>query len=1032
MTPHAAVLLGCLAAGLLAVGCSPESPRSPQNLETPHAVTPESPESSEPQEPPDPGTPSETSRSLPLGSETQTAVELTAGEVHGFDVPLAPHGGVAVRVEQWGLDVMVELYDPSGRLVASVDSPVDGFGSEHLCHVRSGSSLAEESVSDPYELRIRAWDAGASGGYGIQAEIVREPTKALRACAEGTQALAAAEAARLDGVVGPDLEELYSRGLGAWRRSGRVFPQMVAVEWLGRLADYHGSLEDARRLFEEGLGLAEATEDVRRRATFSNLLGLVEHRLGLLEQAESRFMDAASMAEQLDDPRRQASAFNNRGLLAQTRGEHGRALELFQRSMDLSEEADEEATFLHNLGISYTSLGRFVEALEAFEASLGQRRASTPARVPETLIMVGWVHFLSGELERSKTLLEEALELCRAAGDGVREAWALDRLGSAYRELGRFPEALRAHRRFLVLSEAAGNRLDMAAARANLGWLFMAWERPEEARLELTRALELFDAIGDRAARAHVLVGLAQAERRLGRLDRALAWAERASEDVGTLRASGHQRGERFRALPLWQSYGDLHIDLLMQLHRQRPQAGYDIRAFEISDLERARGLYEILEESRIDLRSGVDPALLEEEQRLRHRLRALEVRLHGSNDGALATAVDRSRRRLDSVERAIRVASPRFAELRQPTLHSATTIQSLLDPDSLLLSFVLGDEGSILFQVDRERVIAHELPPRSTLEGLARAVWSGLQTVPRGHWQSQGEGTLERLAEHLLGPVAESLPDRRLIIVGDGILHYLPFAALPLPEPQAAQRVLIDRHEIVRLPSLSVLEVLRRRAADRRSPEGTLAVLADPSLERSGPLSELPLLPEARREAEQILGWVPDGEGTLLALGADAHAGLVRGGQLGEFRILHFATHSWIDEEHPGRSGLVLAAAPSASGPDDGLLRLTDIYACELPVDLVVLSACSTALGAHVRGAGLQGLTRGFFYAGATRLLVSLWDVDDEATADLMIRFYRNLLHERLPATAALRAAQLQVRQDERWEAPYFWAGFIIQGDWR
>ena len=152
----------------------------------------------------------------------------------------------------------------------------------------------------------------------------------------------------------------------------------------------------------------------------------------------------------------------------------------------------------------------------------------------------------------------------------------------------------------------------------------------------------------------------------------------------------------------------------------------------------------------------------------------------------------------------------------------------------------------------------------------------------------------------------------------------------------------------------------------------------------------------------------------------------------LGQYRFIHFATHGFLDSPNPELSGIVLSLVGEQGAPQDGFLRAHEIYNLKLPADLVVLSACQTGLGKEIRGEGLVGLTRGFMYAGAARVVVSLWSVDDEATSELMSRFYSRMIRDGLPAAAALRAAQIQLLKQPKWQAPYFWAAFVLQGEWK
>jgi CHAT domain-containing protein len=177
-------------------------------------------------------------------------------------------------------------------------------------------------------------------------------------------------------------------------------------------------------------------------------------------------------------------------------------------------------------------------------------------------------------------------------------------------------------------------------------------------------------------------------------------------------------------------------------------------------------------------------------------------------------------------------------------------------------------------------------------------------------------------------------------------------------------------------------------------------------------------------------MGVTPEGVG-LKAVGFEADKATATGPSLGQYRIIHFATHGVLDSEHPELSGLVLSLYDKYGQPQDGFLRLNDIYNMELPADMVVLSACNTGLGKDVKGEGLIGLTRGFMYAGVPRVVASLWKVDDEATAELMKQFYRSMLREKKPPAEALREAQVALWRQKRWRAPYFWAAFVLQGEY-
>ena len=187
-----------------------------------------------------------------------------------------------------------------------------------------------------------------------------------------------------------------------------------------------------------------------------------------------------------------------------------------------------------------------------------------------------------------------------------------------------------------------------------------------------------------------------------------------------------------------------------------------------------------------------------------------------------------------------------------------------------------------------------------------------------------------------------------------------------------------------------------------------------------------------SRDEAEAILSALPPRQGSLKALDFRANRNTAMSDELGQYRIIHFSTHGLLDSRHPELSGLVLSLFDEEGHPEEGFLRLNEIYNLHLNADLVVLSACQTGLGKEVRGEGLMGLVRGFMYAGSPRVIASLWQVDDAATAQLMKRFYKGVLQEKLTPAAALRAAQIEMLKKSHWQSPYYWGAFVLHGEWR
>ncbi|HEY9600534.1 MAG TPA: CHAT domain-containing protein, partial [Allocoleopsis sp.] len=506
---------------------------------------------------------------------------------------------------------------------------------------------------------------------------------------------------------------------------------------------------------------------------------------------------------------------------------------------------------------------------------------------------------------------------------------------------------------------------------------------------------------------------------------------------------------------------------------------GYDALALNASERSRARSLLELLTEAHANIHQGVDPKLVEQERTLQQQLDALEQRrVQLLNSQYTNKQLDEIQQQQDSlntqleqVQQQIRQTSPRYAALKYPQPLTLQKIQDqVLDDNTLLLEYSLGEERSYLWAVTKTSITSYELPKRADIEALAQSFYqnTGKQKAPeRGIGVTPREDSLEvttKLSQILLSPVAGQLAGKRLLIVSDGALQYLPFAALPTPDSLGKDKTpvpLIVQHEIVNSPSASTIAILRQDTNGRQKAPKTVAVLADPVFsandKRVGAIHESPLqsanpndldslalnrsaiesgvtfqrLPFTRQEGDRILSLVPN---TLSRSAFDfaANRTTATSPQLSQYQIVHFATHGILNSQNPELSGVVLSLVDETGTPQNGFLRLNDIFNLNLPAELVVLSACETGLGKEIKGEGLVGLTRGFMYAGSPRILVSLWSVDDAGTSELMSRFYKKMLQENLKPAAALRAAQIEMLQDARWKDPYYWAAFTLQGEWR
>jgi CHAT domain-containing protein len=467
----------------------------------------------------------------------------------------------------------------------------------------------------------------------------------------------------------------------------------------------------------------------------------------------------------------------------------------------------------------------------------------------------------------------------------------------------------------------------------------------------------------------------------------------------------------------------------------------------------------------------GVAPELLQRERSLQQQLDALEkqrieVLNRPNHTPAQQAELEKQRQTLiaqyQDIQTQIRTTSPRYAALTQPQpLTLAQIQQQILDENTILLQYSLGKHRSYLWAVTKTSITSYELPKTADIETTAKNFRDAVTAPSSRDNPNQVAKANDAISQMILQPVAAQLGQKRLLIVGDGVLNYLPFAALSLPGKSGENRnpPLIVDHEIVLLPSASTLGILRQNYNDRQPPNRTLAILADPvfsandervknsssattqqaveaanpglSRSRGDKTGQFDRLNFTRQESQIIQALFPANSRTE-SLDFEASRATATSSNLSQYKIIHFATHGFANSDYPELSGIVMSLVDEKGNPLNGFLRLTDIFNLKLAADLVVLSACQTGRGQNIQGEGLVGLTRGFMYAGAQRVVVSLWTVDDEGTATLMSSFYQGMLQKGLTSAAALRVAQLEMWKQEKWKSPYYWAAFTLQGEWR
>lgn len=874
-------------------------------------------------------------------------------------------------------------------------------------HLFNESIAVHERLGNAYEIGVITNDLGLAHFYMGATDLAKtewqNAAAMLRALHEWT-----AELKPLANQAVIDAEQGYLiSAIESFQRVMQILPagklQDMRAGTLDNLAASQrlfGNYDDALRSYNDALRLHSELGDVGGSAYSLTGIGQVYYGLGEFELAKDYLQRALPMLQQANDGAGQMAAFNYLGRIAYWEEDLQRAIAYHTDALSYTSSALDRAYVQHLLARDHTALGQYSEALRHAEQAQATARTLNEPRL-----------FADATLAAARALIG-------MSGDsGVADPGAAD-------------------------SGAAQRRLESALA--------------------------IYESLNLQAEQGDVFNALALEARARGDLAAAIRFGASSIERIEQLRDRVADPELRAFQSSLRREFYDLQIDLLMSLHERNSQEGdrYQREAFAVAERSRARMHADLLAEASADLRQGMDPALVERRENLYANLaqaryrrdRLMQQTVAEDPDDALAASVEDLavlENELNLIETQMRRENPRYANLSAPQILSAEDIQQRLDTDTVLLQYVLAAGRSFVWVLTDDSMRVAQLKGRDEIEAAARLAYERLQQYRAEPGANRdNDAALTALAALVLEPIAQSMQRPRVLVVADGALQYIPFGVLP----DAAGQPVLEQRQVVSLPSMSSLAQQLQRSEGER-PGKRLAVFADPVLQLSDPrftdiaqtslaaniesgamdavarpallASDLARLPATGYEARTVAALLPADQRDV-STGFAASRDAVLSVDLSQYRVLHFATHGQVDSRYPALSSLVFSQFDRAGVPRDGHLRLHDIYNLKLNADLVVLSACETALGRSVRGEGLIGLAQGFMYAGARGLVASLWQVPDRATAELMTHFYRHLFVDGLSPGAALRQAQLAIAASRRWRDPYFWGAFVLVGDGR
>lgn len=807
------------------------------------------------------------------------------------------------------------------------------------------------------------------------------------------------------GDIAQARDQLYA-ALEIKRSLGDPIGEAAAYRALGGFHGASGDFQQALALYQEALVIYRDRGDKRGEADIALSIGHLYYDLEDYSTTERYWQEFLEIRREVEGLWGEIWGTNQLAALYWKTGDYNRALEFGLKVIELCDEAYGGEC---GMGNSYSNLGMYYAGLGDFDAAVQN--------------------------------IEMALEITRRVGYRAGQALAYYDLADVHAQMGNSQEALHDYQQALDIYQEIDAKSQQASIRLETGSLYAELGQYDEALAYQLEALKGFQAIGDPGGEVTAHQQIGETYRTSGDLETALGHYQQAMVIVEGLR--GYLTIEELKG-----QFSELFADVyegavLVQFELDRPQD-----AFAYAERARARAFLDQLGNLHVDPRAGADPSLVEQEQQLSGEIAALAHRVQAEYaqpaDQRSDEAAREMRSRLDERRAAyaellvqLKLSNPEYASLVSVDPLSLQEIQSeLLGENVTLIEYFVAEDQTIAFVLTRDSFQAAQLP--ITREALNNRVSAFRDLVALEAQQPEGRLTHDRVAAAqalfniLFSPLSPHLSHHTLVIVPHNVLHYLPFAALADEEgtPLAA------RYTLSFAPSASALSY----AQDNRNPEeGRLLALGNPT-------TDLPPLAFAEGEVQAVSTFYAS-HATLL--GPEASEAAFRAAAPSADWI-HLAVHGEFNPVSPLFSTLHLAGestADDSTGPvlspvegltprtaltsdTDGRLEVHEVFNLDLrEANLVVLSACQTKLGELSRGDELVGLTRAFLYAGTPTVVATLWEVDDEATGVLMTAFHRHL-REGIGPAAALRAAQEEVRANEKWAAPYYWAGVQVIGD--
>jgi CHAT domain-containing protein/tetratricopeptide (TPR) repeat protein len=798
----------------------------------------------------------------------------------------------------------------------------------------------------------------------------------------------------------------YKQALDMYREIGDERGEGEILGGLGLIYSNNKDYSTSLPYYQDALKVREKVDDKFLMGNSLNSIGVIYNNLNDYPQAIVYYDKAEALRIQIGDlaglSRTQslkAGSYLALGEMLNNSGKYPEALENLEKALEINRSINARSGIgdaLNQLGFVYSNLGEYSTAVEKINEAAGIiKEENDTTRLAGIYNHLGIVLQMSGRMEKALEYFNKSLKIFEESKDQINAEALLSNLGTLFFDTKDYVMAKDYQLKALKISREIKDKEREVNCLLNLGNVYTLLEMRDDAMLSYKAGLDIATSFDSPDLLWKLIAGMAENYERVKEYEKAIALNDSALKILEKMRSTLQSEEQKASFMARERFAFEYVINMLSDFYEKDKTKGYDIKAFQYAERSKSRVLLELLTESAANL---------------------------NKRNGQKSEA------------------------LKNPQPVSFEEAQALCtDKNMVILEYSVGDSSSCLWAITRSAHQLYKLPGIKALQeqiesfrfSLLNPDWSNYDFFTKGGYS---------LYQELLQPAEPYFTKKRkLIIIPDGILNYLPFEVLLTDNKGIGTKVsygnlpyLVKKYPVSYAQSASVLKsLLTERKKDKEIYPGDKKLIAfgDPVYENENDSSQVSIkalkrLEYSGKEIENIASFFNKGNVEIYLRDDATEENVKREGELKKFNYIHFATHGIIDESKPDFSSLVLTR--NNNSEEDGFLRASEIFNLNLNADLVVLSACQTGLGKLIRGEGMVGLTRAFMYAGTPTLMVSLWSVSDISTATLMGEFYRNLVKEKLSKTDALRKAQLSMLGNEKFAHPFYWAPFVLVGDWK